>query len=149
MPVHQDFAYRAAQLLFQGTAMPYASWRIAPLKVSASAIRPDSDYDASLNAFPPNSIGNWGVSVYVPEEDPPPPYEILPYAYLLSAPSAWTNSTGADVIVAAVAVLALDTTIPGFAYLFWQGIDPHVTVADGETFEVTDLRFEIAELGDP
>jgi len=148
--ISNQFAYHMARLLFKDVADPFTNWELAPLTEDATNILADTAYDPAWEAFAPVSIGGWTEVAYVAPGDPPPPVELLPDAYLTSPPSEWTNTSGSDIVVRTLAIIAFDSslTTPARGLLFWEVVDPVVTVANTETFRVSELRFKIAELGE-
>jgi len=151
MPIHREFAYYAARLLLRNEPDPFSEWRLAPLLIPGESLAANAIYNPEWEAFEPKAIGAWSIQPYVaPGVPDPPPDEVLPFAWLTNSPTPWLNDTDAAIIVASLAVTALDSafTEPARTLLFWQGLDAPVTVESGETFEVTKYLFEIVELAD-
>lgn len=154
MPVSAEFAYRSARRLMLGEADPWSALKLAPLIVPTDKIAKDSVYDADWQAFLPKAIVGFEVQEFVPEVlyDPGPPEvsyvpEVLPYAFLPTLPTPWTNDSEVAVAARTVAVIAWNQARARTELLFWEPVTV-VTVEPTETFEVTELKFKLVELAD-
>ncbi len=61
------------------------------------------------------------------------------------------RSRKVQVAVATIAVIAWNASAmpaPRWELLFWEAVEPAVIVQPTETFGITELKFEIVELGD-
>jgi hypothetical protein len=151
MPVSADFAYRTARLLLLDDPEPWSAWKVVPLTVPATSIEPDAEYDEAWEAFDRKDLADWSIQPYVAPGVPPPPNEVLPYVYQATLPAPWLNDTAEPITVVTIAVVAWngsEVPAPRWELLFWEGLEPTVTVQPSETFAVTELKFEIVELAD-
>jgi hypothetical protein len=139
-----------ARLLFLDEAMPWGTdWYVTPLTTLVADIARDAAYADVQPAFasdPGHAAGLWGVQAYVAPGTPPPPAEVLPYAYLLAAPAVWTNNGNTDTTVATIAVTAYNGGALGL--LFWEALSSPVSVPVGDTFRLSALTFNLQELTD-
>ncbi len=149
MGVSSEFTYHMARKLWLGVSDPFSNRQLVPLTLGASSLDPEAMYDPAWAALPPKAIGDWSIEAYVAPGDPPPPEETLPYAFLTVPPAPWSHA-GPSVVVRTLAVIAwnISRPVPATDLLIWQGLDAPVTLSDGDTFAVTELRFELAELAD-
>lgn len=91
------------------------------------------------------NITGWTVQQYIPPVINQFPYqgEILPQVTMSDYSIVFTNSSGGAVTFSTVAVVISNSG--DYDILMWEVLDAPVTLANGDSFTVTDLTFKIIE----
>jgi len=149
MPVTAAFSLAMARKALLGTDDPWSdNWQVVPLDDDPSTIDKGTVYADLHPVFAPLNVGTWSIQPYQEPGDPPPPEELLPYAYCASPAAQWTNEEEATLTIRALAVIAQNTITQDYDLLFWQAIEPPIVVPPGDTFVLENLRFAFGGLAD-
>jgi len=146
-----EYIRRMVRYALAGTAHPWSNWRAVPL--TDGVIQDGATLADVTQAFTPQAADTWDVQPYVSGDassSGSSDDEVLPYAYLDDCPLTWTNTGSVAVTVRSVAIIAdnSETSESQTDILFWSRVSPAVTVAPGETFELTEFVVDIREIAD-